>query len=235
MGFVINGVAYSTEDFTVSDDLSVGDDATITDALTVGGNITLTAGGSIVTTANGNVSIVPNGTGVFYCGAGTPGHLTPTSGEAYFQGKVEFDSTVYFDASSEFNAKVGFNSGAVFIDNQELEFGNASDATIFYGTAQTPDALIISLSSDSNLCVICEKADRTYDFAHAQPPKVTEKIMPIVIQPILAFHSISARFRVPVPFSMFLLRSATADLMSRLLIAAYYFSTTLRIAASSSA
>lgn len=63
------------------------------------GNITLLSGGSIISSSNGNISRVPNGTGIFYCGTGSPGHLTPTTGEAYFQGKVEFDEKVYIDDS----------------------------------------------------------------------------------------------------------------------------------------
>lgn len=161
MPVILNGIEYLKEDVRTVDDLSVGDDAVITDALTVGGNITLTSGGSVISTANGNVSIVPNGTGIFYCGAGSPGHLTPTTGEAYFQGIVEFDGNVYIDGSL-------YNYGGMLNrDNISFGFGNSSDAEIRYSTPQTPDTLLIAVSAESNGLIICEKGDVTYDFAHA--------------------------------------------------------------------
>jgi hypothetical protein len=119
------------------------------------GDISLVAGGSILSSSNGDISLVPNGTGVVYIGTGVPGHLTPTSGELYVQGKAEFDGYIYADA------------GLQVPDNYKIHFGTSEDVAILYGTDQTPDSWIFGVSTDSNGLIICQKGDITYDFAHA--------------------------------------------------------------------
>jgi len=53
-------------------------------------------------------------------------------------------------------------------DDTGAVLGTGSDASITYNTTQTPDALVVGLGADSNSLIICEEADKTFDFAHAQ-------------------------------------------------------------------
>jgi hypothetical protein len=118
----------------------------------------LNSGGSITSTGNGDVSIVPNGTGVFMCGTGSPGHLTPTSGEAYFQGIVEFDDVVHFDAGPI------FYTNSLFKDNVEIQIGNIGDSRIDWSTAQTKHGVIWGLGDTSKYVILCDSADRNTDW-----------------------------------------------------------------------
>jgi hypothetical protein len=93
-------------------------------AITNAGDITLTSGGSIISTSNGDISIVPNGTGVFMVGTGTPGHLTPTSGEMYVQGISEFDSAVYCDSTLTVDGNLN-TKHVVVSNNYTVYFGSA--------------------------------------------------------------------------------------------------------------
>ena len=129
------------------------------------GDIQFDGAGAVSTTSNGNISLVPNGTGVVYVGSGTPGHLTPTSGELYVQGKAEFDGFCYLDG----NARV-----ASYLDGAAANFSiQASDPAAhgclrLQASAQTVDTTMFLTGTTSNHIVIAEYADRTFDFAHAQ-------------------------------------------------------------------
>jgi hypothetical protein len=125
------------------------------------GNLSLISGGSVITTSNGDLSLIPNGTGITKVGSGSPSHLTPTSGELYVQGKCEIDGTLYADGA------LVIGDYGLFLDDKSAVFGDSQDALIVYRTAQTPDTLMIGVSTDSNGLIICEKADMGYDFAHA--------------------------------------------------------------------
>jgi hypothetical protein len=125
------------------------------------GNIVINTGGTIESTVNGDLSLIPNGTGLVNIGTGVPGHLTPTSGELYVQGKCEIDGTLYTDGA------LVIGDYGLFLDDKSAVFGDSQDALIVYRTAQTPDTLMIGVSTDSNGLIICEKADMGYDFAHA--------------------------------------------------------------------
>jgi hypothetical protein len=151
------------------------------------GDLELTGGGSIITTANGDLALLPNGTGITKVGdAGTPGHLgTPTNDDAFFAGRVEVDGSSFFDGAANFYSNIDGGTGAVLTmyktsgtcalfkssiqieDNRSLLLGDGPDIGISYNTSQTPDALGITTSADSNSLIICEHADSTYDFAHA--------------------------------------------------------------------
>jgi hypothetical protein len=69
--------------------------------------------------------------------------------------------------------KIPDKFGNTKADNAYVRFGNSEDAELGYNTTQTPDALFLGLSSDSRNLVIGEKADKAYDFAHAQQTNPT--------------------------------------------------------------
>jgi hypothetical protein len=122
-------------------------------------------GGTIESTANGDLSFIPNGTGIVYIGTGSPGHLTPTSGELYVQGKCEIDGTLYADGSILLGTS-GFVYGGT-----DCTFGNSDPtnygALRFRNTASTPDTCMLLTGAISNAYVMCEYSDRSYDHAHA--------------------------------------------------------------------
>lgn len=129
-------------------------------AIQMAADLTLLTGGSILSTANGNISLIPNGTGITKIGTGSPGHLTPTSGELYCQGKAEFDGITYHDA--------GINSGSInlssgFIINTNSDRGSFQT---FNGSQSTTSAAILT-GDVSHYLLVCDYADRNYDFAHA--------------------------------------------------------------------
>ena len=57
--------------------------------------------------------------------------------------------------------------GQSYSDDVYVRLGKHEDAIVGYNTTQTTDALYIGTSSASNNVVIGEKADKSYDFAHA--------------------------------------------------------------------
>jgi len=79
-------------------------------------------------------------------------------------------SAVRFRVSSAGNVAY---SGLNISDDKALSMGNAGDATLYYRTEQTPDSLILGVSTDSNGFIISEKADVAFDFAHAQQTNPT--------------------------------------------------------------
>lgn len=52
-----------------------------------------------------------------------------------------------------------------FDDNADLIFGSADDFSCSYNTAQTPDALVCGVSTDSETIIFAQKADVATDFA----------------------------------------------------------------------
>lgn len=67
---------------------------------------------------------------------------------------------------SALNIRLKAGTGVQIYDNSRFLIGTAGDASLWYGTAQTPDALVLGVGADSNGWVICEKADISFDFAH---------------------------------------------------------------------
>lgn len=125
------------------------------------GNLTLLSGGQIKTTSNGNITLLPNGTGITVVGdAGSASHVTGND-SLFVSNELEVDGAAYFDSTAL------FYSACSIQDNQSFNFGGSNDALISYRTAQTPDSLVLGVSTDSNGFIICEKADVSYDFAHA--------------------------------------------------------------------
>lgn len=122
--------------------------------LSINGNLELTGGGSITTSSNGNLTLLPNGTGITIVGDAGTATYCAANDDILVTGVFEVLGSSYY-----------FGSGR-YRDNVELQFGNVADATLFYGTAQNPDSLILGVSADSNALIICENADRTYNFAH---------------------------------------------------------------------
>jgi hypothetical protein len=60
-------------------------------------------------------------------------------------------------------------TGQVMYDLKGTYWGTGGDTVLAYQTAQSPDALVLGLSADSNLMVICRNADVAFDFAHGTP------------------------------------------------------------------
>lgn len=59
------------------------------------------------------------------------------------------------------------------VDDVQLQWGTGLDTACEYDTAQTPDALVCGVSSDSNNLIITEKGDINTDYAHAQQTNPT--------------------------------------------------------------
>lgn len=57
--------------------------------------------------------------------------------------------------------------GQSYSDNAPLRFGKHLDVYLNYNTNQTPATMTLGLSAESNSLVITEKADISFDFAHA--------------------------------------------------------------------
>lgn len=69
--------------------------------------------------------------------------------------------------SGQVPGKIPDRYGYTYSDNAYVRWGNAEDAVCGYNTTQTPDALYCGVSTDSNTMILGEKADASYDFAHA--------------------------------------------------------------------
>lgn len=54
-----------------------------------------------------------------------------------------------------------------FLDGIRLNFGSSADVSMLYSTTQTPDALVLGLSADSNALILAQVADVGVDFAFA--------------------------------------------------------------------
>jgi len=137
-------------------------------ALSVANDLTLTGGGTIDSTANGNINLVPNGTGIVKIGAGSPGHLTPTSGELYVQGKSEFDGDIFFDSTV-----YAYNDFSIYANNKELRIGSAANTRLDWSTDQTNPGIVWGIGQTSKYLIICGHDDRNYNFARANQTNPT--------------------------------------------------------------
>jgi hypothetical protein len=102
-------------------------------------------------------------------GTGTPGSATG-AGAAYVTGALECDGLLYADAGIRTTAAIygsgnNFSVGAADFTSYGFIRWSASD--------QTPNTNLICTGNISNHFVICEYADRAYDFSHAQATNPT--------------------------------------------------------------
>lgn len=106
--------------------------------------------------ANYDITILPGGAGITVVGdAGSTSHSLAANDDLFVSGKLEVDGTTYFD------------SNVWLVDQTDFIFGTGGDASIRYSTSQTADTLLVGVSSDSNHFLICQNADKSYDFAHS--------------------------------------------------------------------
>ncbi|MHC4649157.1 MAG: hypothetical protein ACYTBJ_27205, partial [Planctomycetota bacterium] len=131
------------------------------------GVISGSKGLDLTTGANNDINFIPNGTGIVKVGIGSPTHLTPVSGELWVQESCEIDGDLYAD---------GFiyvaDNKSVYGTGNNFNVGHNSIATQgairWLATSQTPDTALIMTGSTSNAYVMCEAADRTYDFGKSK-------------------------------------------------------------------
>jgi hypothetical protein len=102
-----------------------------------------------------NLTYDSDGNRQLLIGAGSPGHLSTTNDSLYVNGAFEVDGISYCDG------------GIKLPDSVACYFGTGDDASLLYSAAQTNDALVLGLSSDSNTLILCELADIATDFGHA--------------------------------------------------------------------
>lgn len=96
--------------------------------------------------------------------AAATGHALAT-GDVLVGGKLEVDADTWFDGA----APISTNGFSI---NAGVPFSSSSGAASYGGyyprvTPQTPDTSIFTTGSVSNAMIICEDADRTFDFTHA--------------------------------------------------------------------
>jgi hypothetical protein len=102
-----------------------------------------------------NLTYDSDGNRQLLIGTGSPGHLSTTNDSLYVTEVLEVDGVSYFDG------------GIKLPDAVACSFGTSDDASFLYSAAQTNDALVLGLSSDSNTLIVCELADVATDFGHA--------------------------------------------------------------------
>jgi hypothetical protein len=97
------------------------------------------------------------------CGAVANG----ADGSTYFSGGVYVGSGyVTGSTGGLYSTNVMIGANLRLGDATALWFGASDDVVLWYNTTQTPDALQLTVGADSNSLLVCEHADRTYDFAH---------------------------------------------------------------------
>jgi len=93
--------------------------------------------------------------------AGTTSHTLNANDDLFVSGELEVDGVIYLDATLNIPDAVA------------MVLGTGSDVSLLYSSAQTPDALVLGLGTDSRGLVICENADIATDFTHAQQTNPT--------------------------------------------------------------
>jgi hypothetical protein len=116
---------------------------------------------------NARLSIL--GTGNVRIGTGTPSYATG-AGDLYVTGALECDGLLYADAGIR-------TTSAIYGSGNDFSVG-AADFTSYgfirwSSTAQTPNTNLICTGNISNAYVMCEYADRSYDFSHSQQTNPT--------------------------------------------------------------
>lgn len=101
-------------------------------------------------------------------GNGTDSHTLTSENDLFVSGQLEVDGASYFDGIAYFLAD------ASFTDNIPLTFGASGDVKMLYGTAQTPDAMVLGIGADSNGLIIAQRADLYSDFG--QPLKTNPTV-----------------------------------------------------------
>ncbi|NIA01851.1 MAG: hypothetical protein GWP15_00545, partial [Nitrospirae bacterium] len=110
---------------------------------------------------------IQTGAGNISIGSGSDSHSLTTPNDLFVSGKMEVDGVTYFDGAVQFYAQPTIN------DDLPLNFGTSSDAKLYWNTAQTPDALSLSLGTDSRSLLIVETGDHAVDMGHAQQTNPT--------------------------------------------------------------
>jgi len=94
-------------------------------------------------------------------GYGETGITMDVDGNLQMNGDLTVDGAAIISGAQTIAGDLNLN------DDINLGLGSSQDAQLQYDTGQTPDSLILGLSSDSNALIITEQADLGTDFAHA--------------------------------------------------------------------
>lgn len=80
---------------------------------------------------------------------------------------ANWDWGIYCASPSYFNDQLRADGNILLIDDATINLGNSSDAVFLYSASQTPDSLVLALSTQSRALIVTENGDHTTDFAHA--------------------------------------------------------------------
>lgn len=106
----------------------------------------------------GSTSILPVRIG----DAATTTHSLDSEDDLHGTGESEFDGEVFLDGGTTTAARI------LSLDNVRTNWGTGTDTAILYSAIQTPNALMIGTSVDSENIIISQIADLATDFGHAQ-------------------------------------------------------------------
>jgi hypothetical protein len=122
----------------------------------------------IITTANTSFTFLPNGTGISIFGdAGSTSHSLNTNDDVFISGRLEVDGNTFFDSNAYYYQSL------FCTDDVPIIMGSSGDWRLMHNTSQTVDSAMVTVGSESNAIILCQEADKDFDFAHAQQTNPT--------------------------------------------------------------
>lgn len=153
---------------------------TVGTTLGVTGDITASGGAGGLTFSGSAASIVVDDADSTALLLGSSGHLdlltidtTDDQETVIVTGETAVMAFQVATGTSTFAEAATFTAGDIVSDNGTGCFGSSSDACFEYDTAQTADALMLGVSTDSEAVIVCQKADASVDFGHADQTNPT--------------------------------------------------------------
>lgn len=128
----------------------------IINSITLLGDLILCGVARITSCPGHDIEITPGAGGITKIGdLGATSHGLSSVGDLFISGNLEVDVTLFAD------------SGILVPDNKSLAFGASVDSQLRYSTVQTPASMLLTVGANSNILLLVQTADMTFNFNHA--------------------------------------------------------------------
>lgn len=117
----------------------------------------------VISTGAGNIKLLPATGSITQIGdAGSTSRGLNTNDDLFVSGELEIDGTVYLDGLTQ----VAGSQTLKLLDDSKTAYGNSLDTQLLFNTDQTVNTFIVGVDGTSRSVIICDSADKTYDFNH---------------------------------------------------------------------
>jgi hypothetical protein len=104
--------------------------------------------------------------------AGSTSRGLVANDDLFVSGQLEIDGTVYLDGLTQ----VAGSQTLKLLDDSKTAYGNSLDTQLLFNTDQTVNTFLVGVDGTSRSIIICDSADKTYDFNHTAQSNPTSII-----------------------------------------------------------